>query len=76
MVYRSLLGYFLEWEHNDYLSSSDEVEVVSRGCWAEQPQSCSSSSLKERHFSYYPEFWSQSGAPGPKTDLRTIILTR
>ncbi len=34
MVYRSLLGYFLEWEHDVYLSSSEEVEVVSRGCWA------------------------------------------
>ncbi len=47
------------------LSSSEEVEVVSRGCWAEQPQPCSGSLFKERHFSYSPEFWSQSGAPGP-----------
>ncbi len=45
------------------------------GCWMKQPQSCSSSSLKERHFLYSPELWSQSGAPGLKTDLRTVILT-
>ncbi len=75
MVYRSILQYFLEWEHNVYISSSKEVEVVNRGCWAEQPQSCPSFSFKERHFSYSPEFWSQSGASGPKADLRTVILT-
>ncbi len=36
----------LEWEHNIYLSCSEEVEVVSWGWWAEQPQSCSSSSFR------------------------------
>ncbi len=29
------LGILLKWEHNVYLSSSKEVEVVSWGCWAE-----------------------------------------
>ncbi len=53
-----------------YLSSSEEVEVVSRGCWAEQPQPCSSSSFRECHFSYSPEYWSQSGAPRPKASSR------
>ncbi len=39
----------------------------------EQPQSCSSSSFRERHSSYSPEFWSQSGAPGPKASSRRRI---
>ncbi len=39
----------------------------------EQPQSCSSPSFRERHFSYSPEFWSQSGAPGPKASSRRRI---
>ncbi len=43
-----------------YLSSSEEDEVVSRGWWAEQPQSCSSSSFKECHFLYSPESESES----------------
>ncbi len=55
------------------LSSSEEVEVVSRGCWAEQPQPCSSSLFKERHFSYSPVCWSQSGAPGPEASSRRRI---
>ncbi len=46
------LGILLKWEHNVYLSSSKEVEVVSWGCWAEQPQLCSSSLFGECHFSY------------------------
>ncbi len=49
------LGILLKWEHNVYLSSSKEVEVVSLGCWAEQPQLCSSSLFGECHFSYSPE---------------------
>ncbi len=39
----------------------------------EQPQLCSSSSFRERHSSYSPEFWSQSGAPGPKASSRRRI---
>ncbi len=49
------LGILLKREHNVYLSSSKEVEVVSWGCWAEQPQLCSSSLFGECHFSYSPE---------------------
>ncbi len=49
------LGILLKWEHNVYLSSSKEVEVVSLGCWAEQPQLCSSSLFGECHFLYSPE---------------------
>ncbi len=44
------LGIFSRVRAQCYLSSSVEDEVVSRGCWAEQPQSCSSSSFKECHF--------------------------
>ncbi len=59
--------YFLEWEHDVLpLFSSEEVEVVNRHCGAEQLQPCSSSSFRECHFSYFPEYWSQSGAPLPK----------
>ncbi len=39
----------------------------------EQPQSCSSSSFRERHLSYSSEFWSKSGAPGPKASSRRRI---
>ncbi len=39
----------------------------------EQPQSCSNSSFRERHSSYSPEFWSQSGAPGLKASSRRRI---
>ncbi len=59
------------------------VSRVSRGCWAEQPQSCSSSSFKERHFSYSPEFWSQScpsraedGSAGLSFSLDSLRLER
>ncbi len=52
---RRIKRVLLEWEHNVYLSSSKEVEVVSWGCLAEQPQSCSSSLFGECHFSYSPE---------------------
>ncbi len=38
--------------------------MVSRGCWAEQPQSCSSSSFKERNFSHSPESWVRVALPG------------
>ncbi len=47
--------------------------MVSLGCWAEQPQLCSSSLFGECHFSYSPES-GQSDAPGPKTDLRIDSL--
>ncbi len=43
------------------------------GCWAEQPQPCSGSLFKERHFSYFPVCWSQSGAPGPEASSRRRI---
>ncbi len=47
--------------------------MVSLGCWAEQPQLCSSSLFGECHFSYSLNR-SQSDAPGPKTDLRIDSL--
>ncbi len=70
------LGILLKWEHNVYLSSSEEVEVVSWGCWAEQLQSCSSSSFRNVTSRTPQRSWSQSGAPGPKTDLRIIIFKK
>ncbi len=47
--------------------------MVGRGCWAEQPQPCSGSLLKERHCSYSPVCWSQSGTPGPEASSRRRI---
>ncbi len=70
------LGILLEWEHNVYLSSSEEVEVVSWDCWAEQPQSCSSSSFRNVTSRTPQRSRSQSGTPGPKTDLRIIIFKK
>ncbi len=38
-----------------------------------KPQPCSSSSFRERHFLYSPEFWCQSGPPGLKASSRRQI---
>ncbi len=67
------LGILLKWEHNVYLSSSKEVGVVSLGCWAEQPQLCSSSLFGECHFSYSPESeseWRARAEDGSADSLR------
>ncbi len=50
--------------------------MVSWGCWAEQLQSCSSSSLRNVTSRTPQRSRSQSGAPGPKTDLRIIIFKK
>ncbi len=44
--------------------------------WAEQPQSCSSSSFRNVTSRTPQRSRSQSGAPGPKTDLRIIIFKK
>ncbi len=55
------LGIFSRVRAQCYLSSSEEVEVVSRG-------------TSHTH-NVTSHTRSQSGAPGPKTDLRTVIFT-
>ncbi len=47
--------------------------MVSLGCWAEQPQLCSSS-YSGNVTSRTRQNRSQSDAPGPKTDLRIVSL--
>ncbi len=50
--------------------------MVSWGCWAEQLQSCSSSSFRNVTSCTPQRSRSQSGAPGPKTDLRITFSKR
>ncbi len=50
--------------------------MVSWGCWAEQAQSCSSSSFRNVTSRTPQRSRSQSGATGPKTDLRIIIFKK
>ncbi len=57
----------------EYAQSFSNAEHRPRGCWRELPKQYSSSSFRECHFSYSPEVWSQSGAPGPKVSSRRRI---
>ncbi len=67
------------WDHFSSESTMFTSLCLMRFRWQagaigrKQPQSCSSSSFRERHFSYSPEFWSESGAPGPKASSRRRI---
>ncbi len=71
----------LEWECANlqqflskkiYIACSEWLACC-RG-WAEKPQSCSSSSFRNVTSRTLQRSRSQSGAPGPKTDLRIIIF--
>ncbi len=68
------LGMLLKWEHNVYLSSSKEVEVVSLGCWAEKPQLCSSSLFGECHFSVLARIGVRVTRPGRRRICGSIVF--
>ncbi len=72
-VGQTLAGYLFHCSITPKAPTFSNAEHRPRGCWRVLPKQYSSSTFRECHFSYSPEVWSQSGAPGPKVSSRRRI---